>query len=87
MAAKQVRERRSLLENNAAFRPYGRESSLRFPGETRGETPARIPWIRTLMGDEPIRGLMVSASATDEEFRQAQRLFPEARVIHVDFQW
>jgi hypothetical protein len=47
---------------------------------TKLPTP-NLPWVRRLMGDEPVRILATAHEPSNEELNRARGLFPEAKVI------
>jgi hypothetical protein len=45
------------------------------------------PWVRRLMGDEPVQLLLWLRQPSTEELDRAERLFPEARVSSAIFRY
>jgi hypothetical protein len=49
----------------------------------REQGPASIPWVRTMLGDEPLHLLVyeVDRDVKGAELRRVRKLFPEARIL------
>lgn len=71
---------------NASVVRQRRDASTTFSSRT-GESQSAIPWIRRAMGDKALAHILLGTWASDEEFRQAKELFPEAEVTRNDPFW
>lgn len=70
-----VRERKTLLQKFS-----GRLSVVHEAGVST--KPKELPWIRRMLGDEPIPALVDDLAEPDGEYvRRLRRLFPEARIM------